>query len=154
MIEDGATLDNLELDRFMGRALLIECSGITKIDIVQLSPYFDRIAECEFIILNTGWSKYWGHEQYFKEFPVLTLAAVQWISRLNLKGIGVDSISVDASDSTTFPVHKTLLRRNMLIIENLTNLDQIKREIFTLCCFPLKIYCADGSPIRAVAMID
>jgi len=154
MVKNGATLDKLELDRFMGKTLLIDCSGIAQIGQKHLSSYGDLIAECEFVILNTGWSRYWGREQYFKDFPVLTPEAGQWIGRLNLKGIGVDTVSVDTVDSKTFLVHKTLLQRNMVILENLTNLDQIKQDIFTLCFFPLKIYNADGSPVRAVALID
>jgi arylformamidase len=154
MIKNGATLDSFKLDRFFGKALLLDCLGLPEIDHLHLNPHQSRLAGCDFIVLYTGWSKYWGQEKYYTGFPVLTPQAVQWVSRLKLKGIGVDTISVDSAESTTFPVHKTLLGRNMLVIENLNNLDRVKQNVFTLCCFPLKIYKADGSPVRAAAIID
>ncbi len=154
MISNGITLDSVPLDRFMGKALLLDCSGVNVLDQQYLQSYQSRISGCGFIILNTGWSKYWGQEKYFRDFPLLTLGAAQLLSQFNLKGIGVDSISVDTVDSETFPIHKTLLAKNILIIENLTDLDHIKADMFTFCCFPLKIYQADGSPVRAVAIVD
>ena len=51
--------------------------------------------------------------------------------------------------------HKKLLKGNrMVIIENLTRLDQVGKGLFTLCALPLKHENADGSPIRAIAMTD
>jgi kynurenine formamidase len=42
----------------------------------------------------------------------------------------------------------------MIIIENLTNLEQINEEVFDLMVLPLKIKEADGSPIRAIATVE
>ena len=65
----------------------------------------------------------------------------------------MDVISVDAEGSKRFPIHKRLLGRNIVIIENLTGLENINREQFIFSCFPLKFEDADGSPVRAVAMV-
>jgi kynurenine formamidase len=106
------------------------------------------------VILNTGWSRYWGQEKYYRDFPLLTPEAAQLLSGFNLKGIGIDCSSVDAVGSEAFPIHKIFFNKNILIIENLTALDQIKADRFTFCCFPLKIQQADGSPVRAVGIVD
>ncbi len=153
MISAGITLDNLPPDKFMGAALLLDCQGVKVLDQKFLKPFQNRILECEFVILNTGWSKYWGQAKYYQDFPVLTPEAAQVLSGFNLKGIGIDCSSVDAVGSKTFPIHKTFFNKNLLIIENLTDLDQIKADKFTFCCFPLKIHQADGSPVRAVAIV-
>ena len=47
-----------------------------------------------------------------------------------------------------------LLGREILLIENLTNLDQLPATPFTFQCFPLKVEHADGSPVRAIALLD
>jgi arylformamidase len=154
MISKGSTLDSLPLAKFMGRALLLNCREVKVLDQQFLKPYQDGISKCEFVILNTGWSEYWGQEKYFRDFPLLTPEAAQLLSGFNLKGVGVDNSSVDAVGSETFPIHKLLFNKNILIIENLTDLHRIKTAEFTFCCFPLKIHQADGSPVRAVAIVE
>ncbi len=103
---------------------------------------------------DTGWSQYWGTEQYFSDYPVLSLEAADWLSRFGLRGFGLDTISADEADSQDFPVHKAFLRNDMIIIENLTNLEKLPCSRFLFSCFPLNFEDADGSPVRAVAFIE
>jgi len=41
-----------------------------------------------------------------------------------------------------------------VIIENLCNLDKLPEGLFTVCALPLRYAQADGSPIRAVAILE
>jgi len=91
---------------------------------------------------------------YFSGYPVLSENAVRWLQRFSLKGVGSDTISADKAETTAFPIHKNLLSRNCIIVENLTNLDALPEDGFVFSCLPLKTVNADGSPVRAVAMID
>ena len=54
-------------------------------------------------------------------------------------------------DSQSLPNHHILLSKEILIIENLNNLDQLIGKDFDFYGIPLKIGAADGSPIRAFA---
>lgn len=156
MIKDGSYLDELEINNFLGKAILIDFSNTDKflIEEEDLLYYENKISKVEFIILKTGWSKFWGTEDYYNPFPVLTLQAANWLTRFNLKGIGLDTISIDHIKSSEFLVHKILLEKNILIIENLTNLDEIKNEFFLFSVMPLKTKKADGAPARVVAIED
>lgn len=156
VFSNSSTLDLISLNHFHGRAILLDFSASTKstIEFLDLKPHQQAIEKSEFVIFNTGWSKLWGKQEYFLDFPVLSSEAAIFLSNSALKGVGVDTISVDAIDSTSFPIHKILLRSNLLLIENLNNLDQIPVKSFDLYCFPLKIKDADGSPVRAVAMVN
>ncbi|MDO5580837.1 MAG: cyclase family protein [Planctomycetia bacterium] len=51
--------------------------------------------------------------------------------------------------------HRILLGRRppVLILEGLVNLDRLPSE-FILSCFPLSVVCADGSPVRAVGLVQ
>ena len=49
--------------------------------------------------------------------------------------------------------HLVLCKTHELHIEMLTNLDKLPEEV-TLISLPLKIQEGDGSPVRAVALID
>lgn len=154
MLEEGETLEGVAIERFIGRGLVVDCSVagptidlqfLLKIDIKQGQP--------DFILLYTGWSKHWGKDSYYSGYPTLTKRAAAYLTELSLKGLGVDAISVDESQDMRYPIHQTLLQKNILIIENLTNLDLLLGREFLFCCFPLKIEGSDGCPVRAAAQV-
>jgi kynurenine formamidase len=49
-------------------------------------------------------------------------------------------------------IHEILLGGNVIIIEGLTNLGNIKRELVDLIALPLKIAQGDGAPARVIAL--
>lgn len=156
LIVNSKTLDQLSIGHFHGNAFLLDVSkaGVREIDIKNLKSHEETIKEVEFLLIHTGWSQYWKTDRYFIDFPVFTTEAAEWLSGFGLKGVGFDAISVDKIDSKDFPIHKIFLRRNTVLIENLTNLGELSCDRFTFSCFPLKLEEADGSPVRAVALIQ
>lgn len=156
MLVEGCYLNEMDVSRFIGKALLIDLRNHSNkdIDIKHLMPYQAHIQEVDFVVLQTGWSDYWGLSAYYNDFPTLTEEAARWLTGLSLKGIGVDAISVDPITSTTFRVHQVLLSEGLVIIENLNHLDKIGSNTFTLSVLPLHFMNADGSPVRALAMLD
>ncbi len=152
MLVGGKLLDNFDVSTFIGPAVVIDCSNVNhEIGIDILKSYESEIRACDFVLLYTGWDKKWGTDDYFVDFPALTLEACLYIIEFDIKGIGVDTISIDLFESKSFEIHKNVLDSEMVIIENLKNLEELigKRHIFS--GLPLKIEKADGSPIRAVA---
>lgn len=154
MIAQGFELDKFPIEQFIGKSIILDFSNIHTriIDVNTLKGHEEKIKLVEFLIIKTGWSQYWGSEAYYKAFPALSDEAALWLTQFHLKGVGIDAISIDDMDSVTFAVHKRLMEKNILIIENLTNLDEVGEEPFTLSVLPLKTKDADGSPIRAVAI--
>ena len=155
MIEDGACLDELPVERFFGKAVVIDATGCAgqKIGMRELQPREKAIAASDFVLFRTGWSRYWGREEYFRGFPVLEPEAAVWLVAQGLSGIGVDAISVDPADGGEYEVHGALLGGGLVVIENLTNLHVLPAEGFHFSCFPLPLKDADGSPVRAVALL-
>ena len=156
LLDGHKTLDQLRVEHYFGDALLIDYSKNQNktIDTDYLKKYSEEIADIDFLLINTGWSKFWGTKKYFSGYPVLSAEAANWLSGFNLKGIGFDSISADVAESIDFEIHKTLLKKNIIIIENLKNLSGIGSDLFKFSCFPLKLQEADGSPVRAIAYLD
>jgi len=150
------TLDQFAAGHFAGRAVSLDLTQLKKpvIDIHDLRPLRSLIKGKEFVLLHTGWYKFWGTSAYFKDYPVLSPEAAQWLAQLDLKGVGVDMISVDAMESFDLPIHKIFLTRDIVVIENLTGLDELGNRDFTFFCLPLKFMQADGAPVRAVAVVN
>ena len=156
MIDQAKTLTDFPISKFHGKAIQIPCHEFAnqEIPLIYLLKYQAKIQQVEFVIFNSGWYKKWNTTAYFDHFPVLSQESAIWLSNFNLKGIGLDIISIDHIKSETVPVHLTFLNKEILIIENLTNLDFIGTDAFTFQCFPIKFDQIDGSPIRAVAFTE
>ncbi len=156
LVKNAETLDKLSIEQFYGNALLLDCTKIdgSTIGLGDIEPYRDAIENTDFIVLHTGWSKYWGSDKYFKDYPVLSFDAAVWLGELGLKGIGFDTISADKIDTVKYEVHNSFLQNSTVIIENLTNLDLIPGNQFTFSCFPMSFEDADGSPVRAVGIVN
>jgi len=155
IMEGGATLDQLPVERFCGKACVVDVRPATgrAIDRGMFQPRQAIMDGMDFILLRSKWSALWGDDGYLRGYPVLTPEAAEWLCQLGIKGIGVDMISVDRERSTDFPIHRILLARNILIIENMTHLDALPPDIFDFWCLPLQIANGDGAPVRAVAVI-
>jgi len=154
ILPHAPTLDRMPADRFIGPGSVIDLTAVkeSEIDISYLEPHENLFKTSDFILFHTGWSQFWGRGKYFRDYPVLSEEAALWIDTFGLKGVGVDMISVDEADATTFSIHNILLERS-IIIENLTHLEKLPKTGFIFSCFPLKFENADGSPVRAVAII-
>jgi len=155
--KDSLACTDFDINYFFGNSLIIKIDEIEneEIDIKDISENFlNSLKNYDYIIFNTGWSKYWGTEKYFHKNPYLSMPLAELLVNIkNLKGIGIDSPSVDKCNSKNYRIHKILLKNNKLIIENLCNLEKIDSVNFYLCCFPLKIKNGDGSPARIVAIL-
>jgi arylformamidase len=152
IIADGKTLDQFPASKFVGKALKVDCRKVKDLNISKdlLLRFENTLSQIDFLILHTGWSERWGTPAYEEHFPVLSREAAEWLTSFSLKGIGMDTFSIDQIDSADFENHNIVLGKEILIIENLTNLDALENDIFFFSCLPLKIEAADGSPIRAV----
>lgn len=155
IIAGGVTLDKMPVEQFIGRAFVLDLSALNKpvIDVGDLEKFREILEESEFALLYTGWSRHWGTDGYLEGYPVLSIEAAQRLGGYGLKGVGIDIISVDVPCSEDFPVHRVLLGKGLIIIENLTNLDKLPESGFVFSCTPLKIKDGDGSPVRAVGIV-
>ena len=105
------------------------------------------------MLLSSGWDRYWGETQYFKAFPTLNEEAATYLCSFNLKGIGLDMISIDPVEEERLPIHRIVLGHGMVIIENLKNLHTLPERFF-FAALPLHVKKADGAPVRAVAFLE
>ena len=149
-----ATIEQIPLAQCTGQALLVDLSHkrakeeITEDDLAPLQESLSRTPK---VVLNTGWAKNWGQPLYFTDYPALTGGAARFLVDCGIELVGVDTPSVDYSPNDA---HFVLLGNDVLIVENLTNLDQIGQALFEFTALPLKITGRDGSPVRAIAIVE
>ncbi len=110
------------------------------------------------VLFSTGWEQRAGTREYYAGFPVLTEALADRLVAGRVALVGFDSPSVDCTTGD-FLVHRKLLSAGIPILEGLANLSELKRSIdrganVRLAAFPLRIRGLEGSPVRAVAIVE
>ena len=153
---DRTALDALPAEQFVGKALVIDCRDAEEGGEIGMG-YIDKALadQADFLLFHTGWDANWGQEKYFGEYPVVSLEVCQYLLDSKKKGVGFDVIGIDPVSDGNLTRHKMLLsQRDIVIIENLTNLDKIGGDLFAFAALPLKYKDADGAPVRAIAIIE
>ena len=108
----------------------------------------------DFLFFYLGWDKKWNTPEFFDNFPCINEQLASKLALLPIRGIGFETPGIDPVSSTTLSAHKIYLKQKKTVIENLTNIDKLLDKKFTYVGLPLKIEQGDGSPIRAVAILE
>jgi kynurenine formamidase len=107
---------------------------VTVDDLRRFERRHGRIPEGALVCMDSGWAAKVGDPLAFKggqafpdyHFPGYGLDAAMWLAeRRDVTGIGVDTLSLDPGNSTTFPVHSNFLATDRYGLENLNHLDRI-----------------------------
>ena len=154
MLMDGNPLNRMPLSAFTGKGVVLPATDYPQEIPPQVLQTLNIDEDVDFVLFYTGWDSHWNTNAYFGNFPYLSVSSAQKLAELSLKGVGFDTPSADAMDSKELSNHHIFFRAGMIILENLTNLNKLVGKKFQLFCFPLNIENGDGSPVRAVALID
>lgn len=157
-IADGKTIDQMQLEQFYGEASLIDLapdsalSPDTHLTVAMFEPHEHLFRPGAKIIYRTGWDRECGRDIYFNAFPTLDLETAEWIAAHKIGLLGMDT---PTPSKEWLKCHHILLGHGteIVIVEGLVNLQRLPPK-FVFIGFPLNIKGRDGSPIRAVAMLD
>jgi arylformamidase len=149
IISGGKTLENFPLTSFSGLAV--------KVNKKTINALIDIDEKINGIIFDTDWyrcfndsTKYFGSDR-----PIIPENLVDISVKKGIEYFGCDLPSVDKSGSKEKPIHNTLLKAGIIIYESLANLDQLPiLSPFNFYGFPLPFIGLDGSPVRAVAVLQ
>lgn len=174
--KDGATVDAIPLDRLVGEGVVVDVSEKCandrdyQIGIADLHSWEEehgRQLVDVILLLRTGLSRHWpDREKYLGtnrtgpegvaelHFPGLAPDAARWLAEnRHVKAVGIDTASIDYGQSTQFESHVTLFEHNIPALENVTNLEHLPSEGFTVFALPMKIGGGTGAPVRIVAIL-
>ena len=116
----SVTLDMMSPETFWGLALLADARAAAGrgIEIADLAPHAEKLAEADFLLLRTGWEDKFGTEEYLAGFPALSCEAAQYALSLGIRGFGFDTISADSVESEECPIHRQRRKRGMPDTQN------------------------------------
>jgi arylformamidase len=151
---NASSIDKISVNRFISNAILIKIKKGSNqlITTSELESSDIRIMDGDSIVFSTSWENEVDKDYFFSDSPGLSQDAAKYLINKKVNAVCIDSPSIDRGSDNNFPVHKILLSREILVVENLCNLNKLKTQYFTLVMTPLKLSGASGSPIRAIAI--
>ncbi len=147
-VEQGKSIDDMEIDTVVGMARVIEIEDPESIKPEELIKH--RIRRGERILFKTKNSLHAWHRLRFKEdFVFVSDDAADFLVDCGIRLIGIDYLSVGSFRGGGSYVHKTLLMGGVWILEGL-DLSNVMPGRCELICMPLRIVGGDGAPARAI----
>jgi kynurenine formamidase len=157
-------------DQWMGAAAVVDLTHLRDNDEVRaadLDAHGRHVQAGDIVLLRTDWPRrvHVESEQFWRDAPYTGRGACEWLVQRRVKAVGYDyppdyairtmifepARTVTRHDCTT---HDVFFPAGITVIEYLTNLEQIGAPRCRFIALPLRIEGADGSPVRAVALVD
>jgi len=151
--EDGKDLSEVSLESFVDTEGIVIRADHRKGLAITAEAFKNKELRGRAVLVHTGWDEYWATDKYYESHPFLTEDASIYLQQCGVKLVGIDSMNIDDTSGNARPVHSTLLRNDILIVEHLCNLASIPDEGFTFTAVPPKFKGAGTFPVRAFARL-
>ncbi|MFQ3649178.1 MAG: cyclase family protein [Gemmataceae bacterium] len=139
----GPSIEAVPLERYLGPCQLIRVAALRGQAIGPLK--WPLVAPRVLIATGTAADPF----DFHTDFASLSVELVEQLANAGVFLIGVDTPSVDCSDSKELPVHQACLRYDISILEGL-RLESVPEGEYELIALPLPLEGFDASPVRAV----
>jgi len=160
MIRNGKELQDLQLTRFIGPAMVADVRHRRAKDAITAADLENTVGAKfqpgDRLLLRTDLNEnYDGSPEWMARAPYLSDEAVEWCAARGAAIVGFDFYHAaepvqDANSCTT----RKLLERGVVTMPYLTNLKAISKPRVTLISLPLKMTHVEASPVRAIVIED
>jgi kynurenine formamidase len=168
---NGLSIDTYEADSLVVPAVVIDVRDrsaanpdycLTREELQNWERGFGTVPMRSVVLLYTGWQARWDSpEAFFNQddvgdfhFPGFGLEAARFLlDQRHVAGIGIDTHGVDGGRDETFAVNRLVLEQPRIVLENLTNLDQLPPTGATLVIGILRLKGGSGSPASVLALV-
>src|SRR5947209_4348732 len=168
-----STLDQIPVERLIGPAVVIDvrppCKAnpdyeLTVDDLLSWESQYGRIEDGALVLMLTGWGQRWPDKMSYLgsaaddphglRFPGFSRAVAEFlVTKRAVRGVGIDTASIDPGRSRDFPAHQVLNGADVYALENVALLDRLPPRGATVFALPIKIKGGTGGPVRIVAVI-
>jgi kynurenine formamidase len=151
------TIDEIPVSDFVGKAWVIDVRHVGSKGLIYSNhipqDIQDNFLAGDSLILWSDWAQFANTPKYRDELPRISEELANWCIAHKVKMIGVEPPSVaDVNNiEEVTKIHEILLS-GVVIIEGLTNLENLQSNCVELIALPLKIGGGDGSPARVIAI--
>ena len=152
-----ATIDRIPPERFIADAWVVDAPAVTDsmmLGIEHLGDVKDRFRAGEGLLFRTGWHRFIDAENYRTALPWIGRELASWCvgRKVSLIGVEPPSVAILTDREELQAVHRILLAGDVVLVEGLCNLEQIRQRKVKIIALPLKIEGGDGAPARVIAI--
>ena len=160
----------MPIDQWIGEAAVVDLTHLAangEVTAAELERHASHVRRGDIVLLRTDWPRRVPveSEQFWKEAPHTGRSACEWLVARGVKAVGYDYPPDYAVRTTIFSpgtkvtreectTHDVFFPAGVTVVEYLTNLDAIGVPRCRFLALPLKIEGADGSPVRAIALLE
>ena len=149
-IEGTRRVEDLDVEKLVGPCRVIEVGPEVK----AIEPlHVSGLRGVERVLFKTRNSDFWSEPEtgFRTDFVYISPEAARILADAGMKLVGIDYLSVEKFGSTDFATHKTLLEKEIVILEGL-DLREVPAGDYEIICLPLKYIggTGDGSPARTI----
>jgi|SRR5215469_1091229 len=165
--------DEIPVSKLVGPAVVIDVSGacakdpdyrVSADDVAGWQRANGKIPAGAIILIHTGWGKFWPDKRRYLgsdapgdtanlHFPGFSREAAEALAAMPIRGVGIDTASMDYGPSKDFIAHQILNGANLYGLENVANLEKVPPTGATLIALPMKIKGGSGAPARIIAVL-
>ncbi|RHW41149.1 cyclase family protein [Neobacillus notoginsengisoli] len=146
MINDGKTFETIAIEELVRSTKVFDMTGVSdKITAAELEGL--DLVKGDFVLFKTKNSY---DEEFNFEFVYVAQDAAERLAEIGVAGVGIDSLGIERAQEG-HPTHKTLMTRDIIIIEGLRLKDVEAGEYFMVAA-PLKLQGTDASPARILLL--
>ncbi|MHB1948720.1 MAG: cyclase family protein [Gammaproteobacteria bacterium] len=151
VLKDAKTSSDYSIDHLIGSGLIIKVPDTEK-SVTKQFVSEQPILKSDIVFFKTANSKLSKQDKFTEKYVYIEPDVAEELLKKGVKIVGIDYISVDRYDAEDLPVHKSLLSKEVLIVEGLelNNAPIGRCEIYIM---PLNIPKMDGLPARVVAKL-
>lgn len=145
-VPDGAGIDGLPLERFVGPALVHALEADRYITEAHVGAM--ALDGASRVLFKTRNSELLKKREYDPDFVAFSLEGARALVARGVELVGLDYLSVAHAEEQV-PVHRAFLDHGVVVLEGI-DLSAIAPGRYELICFPLRLRGLDGAPCRAV----
>ncbi|MBO9626185.1 MAG: cyclase family protein [Microbacterium sp.] len=114
----------------------------------------DRDLAGSAVLLDTGWSRFFGAPEYGIGSPFLTEEGARFLVDEGVRLVGIDALNIDDTESGgERPAHSILLAAGVHVVEHLTNLAAVPARGARFTAAPPAVRGFGTFPVRAFATV-
>jgi len=153
-LRDGKTIDQITLDRLIGRCKVLDLTGITgdAITYDDLVIHDEQIFEGDIIALKTTNSALEIFGTFNSNFVYLHESGAHYFAQKKVKAVGIDYLGIERLQPDHI-THTTLMHADIVVIEGL-RLGHVPGGTYLIVCLPLFVLGTEAAPARAILITE
>jgi len=146
--DDGQPVDAISLEKLIGPAVLIAVSdSVRAVDAAELEK--QNLGGRNRVLIRTRNSRLISQRDFVQDYTFLAPDGAAYLVNQGVTLVGIDYLSIEQFHSGHHRTHRTLLEKDIVILEGL-DLSEPDPGFYDLICLPLRLEGLDGAPARAI----